>query len=136
MNLWTPFTRSFRWITGRLSGLFRTEPQVPRRYSLVYANEVPEKVMPGILVAVGEGEHLWYAVLACPCGCGELIQLSLFSDERPRWRLTSDEGIPTLAPSVWRHRGCQSHFLLRNGVVRWCSEPSNLTPLQTKTITN
>ena len=116
MTLWTSFKRLLQWAFGRL----RRQAPEPPCFRLSHADELPEAVEPLTIVAVGEGEHLWYAVLACPCGCGETIQLSLLPDERPRWRLTVHEGVPTLSPSVWRHRGCQSHFILRDGLVTWC----------------
>lgn len=116
------FFRAYRWALDRLRGLFSPRPSIPRQYELVYADEVPETVAPHTVVAVGEGGHLWYAVFACPCGCGELVQLSLLPDERPRWRLTVDGTVPTLSPSIWRRRGCRSHFFLQDGVVVWCSQ--------------
>lgn len=116
MTLWTPLKRLLRGAFGWL----RRQPPKPPRFRLLHAGEPPESVEPLTVVAVGEGGHLWYAVLACPCGCGETIQLSLLPDERPRWRLTAPDGLPTLSPSVWRHRGCQSHFILRDGRVTWC----------------
>ena len=116
MRGWSLLARAVRWVVGR----FRSRPTAPPRYRLDHAPEVPESVDALTVVAVGEGGHLWYAVLACPCGCGETIQLSLLPDDRPRWRLTSPGGVPTLSPSVWRHRGCRSHFVLRDGRVTWC----------------
>lgn len=114
------FSRACRWVLGRLRGLLPPRPSIPRQYELVYADEVPESVAPHTLVAVGEGAHLWYAVFTCPCGCGELVQLSLLPDERPRWRLIVDGEVPTLSPSIWRRRGCRSHFFLQDGTVVWC----------------
>ena len=116
MNLWTPIKR----LLGRVFGWLRPRPAEPPRFRFVLSEDLPEKVEPLTIVAVGEGKHLWYAVLACPCGCGETVQLSLLQDERPRWRLTERDGVPTLSPSVWRHRGCRSHFILRDGLVTWC----------------
>jgi len=116
MTLWTSIKRLFEWAFGWL----RPRPSEPPRFRFVHTDELPESVDPLTVVAVGEGGHLWYAVLTCPCGCGETIQLSLLTDERPRWRLTEHAGVPTLSPSVWRHRGCRSHFILRDGLVTWC----------------
>lgn len=128
MRLTSLFSRACRWVLDRLRGLLPFRPSTPRRYELVYADEVPESVGPHTIIAVGEGVHLWYAVFACPCGCGELVQLSLLPDERPRWRLTVDGTVPTLSPSIWRRRGCRSHFFLRNGLVLWCSPTSDSVP--------
>ena len=116
MRIWDLLVSATRWVVG----WFRPRPTDPPRYRLDYASEVPKAVDPLTVVAVGEGDHLWYAVLTCPCGCDETIQLSLLPDDRPRWRLTSSGSVPTLSPSVWRHRGCRSHFILRDGRVTWC----------------
>lgn len=116
MNLWISFKR----LLERAFGWLRPRPAEPPRFQFARSEDLPEMVEPLTVVAVGEGEHLWYAVLVCPCGCGETIQLSLLQDERPRWRLTARDGVPTLSPSVWRHRGCRSHFILRDGLVTWC----------------
>ena len=116
MNLWISFKRLLEWVLGWL----RPRPADPPQFRFARSEDIPETVEPLTVVAVGEDEHLWYAVLKCPCGCGETIQLSLLQDERPRWRLTSRDGVPTLSPSVWRHRGCLSHFILRDGLVIWC----------------
>ncbi len=48
------------------------------------------------------------------------IQLSLLETGSPRWRLSVDrKGVPTLAPSVHRTRGCKSHFFPRAGRIDW-----------------
>jgi Family of unknown function (DUF6527) len=69
---------------------------------------------------VGEGAP-WLAALACPCGCGEVIHLSLLKRDSPRWSFhEEDDGTITLSPSVWRSRGCKSHFFLRRSTITWC----------------
>ena len=61
--------------------------------------------------------------LLCPCGCGQILQMNLLPDERPCWRVMRNaNGTVTLHPSVWRTKGCGSHFWLRNGRIRWCRE--------------
>ena len=47
--------------------------------------------------------------------------MNLLPDERPRWSLTLNaDGTATLYPSIWRNRGCHSHFWLRGGRIQWC----------------
>ncbi|WP_236819161.1 DUF6527 family protein [Alicyclobacillus ferrooxydans] len=59
--------------------------------------------------------------MLCPCGCGEVLHMSLHPDGRPRWELTRHpDGTVSLSPSVWRKVGCRSHFFLERGRVRWC----------------
>ncbi|WP_373276366.1 DUF6527 family protein [Sphingomonas agri] len=62
--------------------------------------------------------------MVCPCGCQTTIQLSLVPNDRPRWRAqVAENGIISLSPSVWRTRGCGSHFVVRDGKIRW-AKPS------------
>ena len=69
---------------------------------------------------IGEGPKPWSASFICPCGCRETISLSLIPNDRPRWRATTHaDGTVTLSPSVWRVRGCKSHFVVRRGKIFW-----------------
>ncbi|WP_460931245.1 DUF6527 family protein [Oleiagrimonas citrea] len=59
--------------------------------------------------------------MRCPCGCGQIIELMLIHEVRPRWDLRVDEaGRPSLHPSIWLQRGCRSHFWLKHGRIHWC----------------
>nr|WP_246810918.1 DUF6527 family protein [Ensifer sp. ENS09] len=59
--------------------------------------------------------------MRCPCGCGDTIELLVVDGAKPRWDLTMDEASrPTLHPSVWRGKGCRSHFWVRHGRIHWC----------------
>jgi hypothetical protein len=64
-----------------------------------------------------------WSLFKCPCGCGDVITLSLQSAHRPHWRLEKVESEhPTLHPSIWRDKGCMSHFWLKGGRVFWCHD--------------
>lgn len=92
----------------------------PRRYRVLWVEEMVDNPKRFKLYAIG-CDCPWLASMLCPCGCGDLIQLSLLERDSPSWRLTVDEsGSPTLAPSVWRSKGCRSHFFVRDGYVIWC----------------
>ncbi len=83
--------------------------------------ELPDLLYEQSLYLVGEGGYLWYAALLCPCCCGEVIYLNFLPEQRPRWHIVSDEDSPiTLEPSVWRQKGCWSHFFIRDGRIVWC----------------
>ena len=72
------------------------------------------------VLAREDGED-WCVGMRCPCGCGKSIELQVFPEARPNWRLAVDsKNQPTLHPSVWVKDGCKSHFWLRNGRVFWC----------------
>jgi hypothetical protein len=104
----------WRWIAS----WFRVAPR-PRQ--TVYLEELPEMLNANAVYVLGEGSHRWFVAMKCPCGCGELVQVSLLPDAKPRWRLVEHpDGTISLAPSVWRKVGCRSHFFLRCGLIQWC----------------
>ena len=64
-----------------------------------------------------------WVYLRCPCGCGDVVMLSLSESRRPRWALWRDWlGRVSLSPSVHRLEGCRSHFWLHRGTVHWCEQ--------------
>ena len=90
------------------------------RLRSVAVDELPDSVAQRRLYLIGNGVPR-SAALLCPCGCGEVIQLSLLPDDSPSWTVSFDrDGLPTLSPSVWRTKGCRSHFFLRHGRIVWC----------------
>jgi hypothetical protein len=90
----------------------------------VVVADPPDAPRPGILYIVGE-DTPWCGVLACPCGCGDAIRLSLVERDRPSWRLVIDDaGRPILSPSIHRVVGCRSHFFVRTGRIVWASAAS------------
>jgi Family of unknown function (DUF6527) len=73
------------------------------------------------LYVVSEDGYDEQAAMICPCGCKQVLHMNLLTDERPCWTVRQEEdGTPTLHPSVWRKKGCGSHFWLRRGRVIWC----------------
>ena len=110
-----------RWIVNAwqwLRSLFRRSA---RQWKTVRVDDVPEKALVNVIYLVGEGKFLWFAVFLCPCGCAELIQLNLLADASPQWQVIQNgDGTITLAPSVWRTKGCGSHFFVRRGRIVWC----------------
>ena len=92
-----------------------------RRLQVVNGDSLPAKLPRRDLVLAREGEEDWCAGMRCPCGCGRRIELLLITEAEPRWDLHVDgEGRPSLSPSVWLRDGCQSHFVVRSGRIRWC----------------
>jgi hypothetical protein len=90
-------------------------------YTIQVVEEEPEKLRPKSVYLVGEKENIWYAVFACPCGCNERVYTKFVKESRPRWsfEVNLDNSI-SLSPSVWRNKGCKSHFFLRKGKIQWC----------------
>lgn len=73
------------------------------------------------IIVTHRQKPLW-AIFKCPCGCGDVISLAMQPPHNPRWRLVSAQSSsPTLHPSIWRSKGCFSHFFVRNGYVDWCN---------------
>lgn len=107
-----------QWI---LAGQTRRRPP-PFRYARV--DEFPESLEPSAVYVAGEDAHMWAAAMLCPCGCGDVIELNLLKQVRPCWSVNEHvDGSVSLTPSVWRRKGCRSHFWVRRGRIVWC--PSN-----------
>jgi hypothetical protein len=121
--------RQVRWL-GML--YHRAQARATNRAPLWFwtrVEEDPDVAAPWRVYLVGEGNGLWKAVFRCPCGCGELIELSLHRVGRPRWIATPHlDGRITLRPSVWRTTGCRSHFILERGRVIFVEEPAHRVP--------
>lgn len=96
---------------------------VPPRYSTVILGSQHEAVQAaknGLVLAIVEsgGRRKW-AMLRCPCGCGEVLAMNLMSTHRPRWdvRVTAS-GDASLYPSVDSTK-CGAHFWLKQGRIVW-----------------
>lgn len=93
--------------------------QAPFKYQPV--DDLPDSLDPAKVYVAGEGENAWAAAMICPCGCGDKIELNLLKAVRPCWSAqTHQDGSVTLTPSVWRQKGCRSHFILSRGLILWC----------------
>lgn len=86
----------------------------------VQVDDLPDQLAPGKLYLLGEGRFLWAIAMRCPCGCGDIIHMNLLPDARPSWRLIRHfDGTVSLHPSIWRQKGCRSHFFVRRSRVKW-----------------
>jgi len=96
------------------------QPWIRRgRLRTVAVDELPDSLAQRHLYLIGSRVP-WSVALLCPCGCGEVIQLSLLPDDSPSWTLGfDDKDLPTVSPSVWRTKGCRSHFFVRDGMIVW-----------------
>lgn len=109
--------RYLRYLWFFLKQWFKRQP-IPLRAIRVEA--VPDKAKSGLVYIVGE-ENPWFVVMTCPCGCRSKIHMSLLPGDYPVWQLKEHNNCTiTLTPSVWRTKGCRSHFFLRKGLVDWC----------------
>ena len=97
----------------------------PRYHSIFIEGDLPNSLEDKAIYIVQEDGFLWHASMLCPCGCGEVIHLNLIPDERPCWQLSKNQDDTiSLFPSVWRTKGCQSHFWFRHNKVHWHREIS------------
>lgn len=105
--------RLWAWLLRRLRP--RSAP-----FATASVEDLPDDLRPRTIYLAGEGGHRWCAALLCPCGCGQVIQLNLLKAVRPCWSVTEHgDGSVSIEPSVWRQKGCRSHFFLRHGRVEW-----------------
>lgn len=97
------------------------EPQpTGPKYDWVRVEDRPDHLSKGTVYLIGDTAKPWRAAMVCPCGCGSSIDLSLVKDDDPSWQASVNAaGQISLHPSVWRTKGCCSHFILRNGGVHW-----------------
>lgn len=96
-----------------------------------HVEDIPDILEQNRLYLVGSIASPWSAAMLCPCGCRELIQISLILEDDPRWSLTYDVvGSASLHPSIWRIKGCHSHFFVRSNEIIWAkaASPNNLPP--------
>ena len=116
-------------LTRRIRELFST--LVGIRYEAAALEDQPDEMEPRTLYLIGDLGAPWSAALICPCGCKEVIQLSLVKNDSPRWRHRSHaDGTISLDPSIWRTKGCRSHFHIRSGRVIWARDKRSGTRLR------
>ena len=87
---------------------------------VVSARPKENEILPNVVVIVGHKDLPKWALMQCPCGCGELLTLSLMKNFRPYWNYKIDKwNRITLSPSIWKKDGCRSHFFIKKGKVIW-----------------
>ncbi len=90
-------------------------------------SEAPLSIPRHALVLVGTTERLKWAMFECPCGTGHKIMINLAASRNPYWRVSVDDGHPSVAPSVDFHDAHgRCHFWLRNGKVEFT--PDSVRP--------
>ncbi len=91
-------------------------------FKTVIVEDIPDSCKKGFIYIVDKNTP-WYAVIQCPCGCGETIRLCLQEEVKPSWKLSyCYDGSVSLQPSIWRTKGCKSHFFISRGSINWCKD--------------
>jgi Family of unknown function (DUF6527) len=104
----------FAWLKALWAWLWRRR-HVSRVIQIESRSELPGNLGFALYV-IGRK----WAVLKCPCGCGEVIDVNLMKSRKPCWTLTMKDGKATLHPSLWvPNERCGSHFWLRDNRIHW-----------------
>jgi hypothetical protein len=138
----SPGRRFFEWFRRRPSSdlelWFHREPLPPIIFPDIGVVDRPPSnpdVRKNIFYLVSSHGKSKWVLFQCPCGCGEIVTLSLQSTHWPHWSVrTSPNSRASLQPSVWRNVGCMSHFWIYDGRVYWCSDSG--TPPMERTYTS
>ena len=106
--------RLFNWILG----FFGSKE---KGFKCKIVSELPETPIDSILYIEGniKENDYWYALLKCPCSCGDIIMLNLMTDTKPCWKVSVKNKKPSVYPSIWRTKNCKSHFWLKEGNIVW-----------------
>jgi hypothetical protein len=89
-------------------------------FSIQYVEDPVDTPKKKILYIIGTIDEPWQVEMLCPCGCKDKIVLPLNYETSPRWTLKlKNNSFPTLHPSIWRSKGCKSHFFLKSGKIKW-----------------
>lgn len=89
-------------------------------YKFEFTKYEPKKISSKKIYLLKDEKEVWLAIMKCPCGCGNLIELNLLNDFKPTWKIFIDSNKKiTLSPSIWRTDGCKSHFWMKKGRIVW-----------------
>jgi Family of unknown function (DUF6527) len=100
------------------------QPRHYKHFRIVEDMSDTKNVSDDEIVFVGSRTKPKWAILKCPCGCGERLNVDLMKTHYPHWsaRLEKD-GSVSFRPSLWVDESrCGSHFFVRRGRIVWCQE--------------
>jgi hypothetical protein len=107
----------FRWIS-RFWKKFRRRKKLKGIVLVEGMSALPYR-LDGKLYVVGKRMPKW-AVLDCPCRCGDRIDVNLMQNRTPHWTLIIQDDRASLNPSLWVPKErCGSHFFIRSNVFLW-----------------
>ena len=92
----------------------------PHFKDVVYISDMPDSIKKDSIYVVGDEGCYWMLGFMCPCGCGSIIHLNTLPDTYPSWNYKIiDNNIISIKPSIWRKKGCKSHFFVTKNDVLW-----------------
>ena len=72
------------------------------RFCTITVAELPDSLQQRRFYVIGNAVP-WSAAFLCPCGCDEVIHISLLPNDLPSWSVSFNRSsLPTLSPSVRR----------------------------------
>jgi hypothetical protein len=93
---------------------------IKSRYIIIYKEYLPLQLKKNYIYIISESGCYWMAAFNCPCECGEIIKLNLLPEAYPRWKIIiNNKKQLSIYPSIWRIKGCKSHFIIKKGNVVW-----------------
>lgn len=108
-------------LLGRIRRLWRGYNDVERIVVVDDRDDLPVRLGNDMYV-VGPTKPKW-AILECPCGCRQRIDVNLMTSRRPFWELRKSNRLVSLSPSLWRGKGtCESHFWVRDSKIVWARD--------------
>lgn len=119
------FMRTLKKISSWFKGIFLRQNQslvTDSEYSYLIVTDVPDSIECKTIYIVGE--YPWVLIFDCPCGCCEIIYLNLLEEENPFWTFLLEDNHISIFPSVWRTKGCKSHFFVNKCKIVWCNHLS------------
>jgi hypothetical protein len=89
------------------------------KVEIIQDNPLLDSLEDNVIYVVMKNLPRW-VYLKCPCGCKEVIMLSLDRNQFPSWTVKQDKfGRATLMPSIRKLDGCKSHFFIKKGKLIW-----------------
>jgi hypothetical protein len=108
-----------KWIRKIYLILFNVIQVRLNRYKVIEADDLPDDVSNKEIIVGGGLTKSWVVLLKCPCGCNSLIYLNTLKEEHPSWEVVMNLSGISIYPSVWRTKGCKSHFWVKAGKIIW-----------------
>lgn len=89
-------------------------------YEFIENQISPDKLADKTIYVVRNNKLYKWVLMKCPCGCNDLITLSLMKSHKPNWRIKFDLAKRiSLSPSIWKKDGCRSHFFISKSKLKW-----------------